>query len=425
MPTSNIVPALAGVAARVAGRGRRPATDRVYFLVVTIDGVSGVPRTVLTLASALADRHDVEIISVYRRHDKPNFDVDPRVRISYLYDQRRRGRRRKQGWARARAAPRRSRLKARLDRSPSRFFPKEKELSRLTDLLLARRLLTLQPGVLISVRPALHAIAAAVAPPHLVTVAQDHLNFPTRMSGPAVRGLMERVTRRLDCLSALTAADAVDYRAAFPDARALITSIPNAASWSPVEEPPPLDAKIVVSGGRLERRKGFHRLIHAYAPVAHKHPDWQLHIYGKGREEARLRKLIRKLGVEEQVVLKGFTADFGAALSGSSVYAMASVYEGFPMVLLEAMSRGLPLVSYDCPRGPGEIIDDGRNGRLVADGDKDMLTAALLQVIEDDEARRRMGAQALADVAGYGVQAIAGRWEALFDELLARRAARR
>lgn len=405
--------------ARGSRRGRQPATRKVYFLAVTIDGVAGVPRTVLTLAAALAERHEVEVISVYRRRDEPNYRVDPRVKVTYLYDQRRPDT--AQGWVRARGDARRSRLKGGLDARPSAFFPPEKELSALSDALLVRHLPRLEPGVLISVRPALHAAVAELAPAHLLTIAQDHLNFPIRMRNPKVAALMGTVTRRLDSLAALTLADAEDYRREFPDARALITSIPNAASWPPVEAPPPLDRKVVVSGGRLERRKGFHRLIEAYAPVARKHPDWQLHIYGKGPEEAKLAALVQRLGLGEQVVLKGFAADFRAALSEASVYAMASLYEGFPMVLPEAMSRGLPLVSYDCPRGPAEIIDDGRNGRLVPDGDRDALGAALLQLVEDPELRRRMGAAALEDVKQYGVDAIAARWEDLFAELLRRR----
>lgn len=421
MPAQQRLTSTVASLARRTRQGPSPSTDKVYFLAVTIDGVSGVPRTVLTLASALAERHDVEIISVYRRRDEPSYPVDPRVTVTYLYDQRKASS--DDGWVRARSDRRRSWLKAGLDSRPSAFFPPEKELSALTDALLVRHLPRLQPGVLVSVRPALHAAVAELAPPHLLTIAQDHLNFPIRMRNPKVAALMGRVTQRLDALAALTMADAVDYRNEFPEARALITSIPNAASWPPVDTPPPLEQKVVISGGRLERRKGFHRLVEAYAPVARKHPDWQLHIYGKGPEEPKLAALIDRLGVADQVVLKGYAKDFQTALSGASVYAMASVYEGFPMVLLEAMSRGLPLVSYDCPRGPAEIIDDGRNGRLVPDGDQDALSAAMLQLVEDDELRRSMGREALADVAAYGVGAIAERWEELFAQLLARRGA--
>lgn len=402
-------------------RRSRLSTHQVYFLLVTADGVAGVPRTVSLLAGALADQHDVEIISVYRRQDSPHYPADPRVRVTYLYDQRAGDAFPDHVWVRARRDHRAPSWQRELDRQPSAYLAQEKELSGLSDELVKRKLESLEPGVLVTVRPALHALAAELAPPHVLTIAQDHLNFPIRTRNPRVRELMGTVCAKYDALVPLTQEDAVDYAAAFPDARAVIRSIPNATSFQPVSTAPPLDSRIVVAGGRLEERKGFHRLVEAYAPVAAKHPDWRLHIYGRGPEEGRLRRLIEALGFEEQIVLKGFSSDFASVLSGASVYAMASLYEGFPMVLLEAMSRGLPLVSFDCPRGPGELIDDGRNGRLVADGDIPGLTQALLDVIEDGESRSRMGREALRDSHDYGIAQIAQRWEQLFQDVLSRR----
>jgi glycosyltransferase involved in cell wall biosynthesis len=97
---------------------------------------------------------------------------------------------------------------------------------------------------------------------------------------------------------------------------------------------------------------------------------------------------------------------------------MTSHFEGLPMVLLEAMSQGLPLVSMDCPRGPAEIIEDGVNGRLVADGDLDGFRQALRQVMDDDDLRRRMGAAGLHKAEAHRVDAVADRWKQLFDELV-------
>lgn len=416
-------PTLAARAARLMGRKQRlrPSTGKVYFLLVTADGVSGVPRTVTLLAGALADRHDVEIISVYKRHDVPTYPVDPRIKVTYLYDQRAGDAFTDRAWVRARRDPRAPDWQRELDRKPSAYLGQEKELSGLSDELVKRHLAKLGPGVLITVRPGLHALAAELAPPHLLTIAQDHLNFPIRTRNPNIREVMRTVLEKYDALVPLTQEDGTDYGAAFPEARALVRSIPNATSFEPVAAIPPLDSKIVISGGRLEERKGFHRLVDAYGPVARKHPDWQLHIYGNGPEEAALRSQVEELGLDEQVQLKGYSTDFGAALSGASIYAMASLYEGFPMVLLEAMSRGLPLVSFDCPRGPGELIDDGRNGRLVSDGDTEGLTQALLDVIEDDGVRVRMGQEALRDSHDYGIAQISQRWEELFEDVLRRR----
>ena len=260
-------------------------------------------------------------------------------------------------------------------------------MSAWTDLLLIRRLKTLGPGVLITVRPSLHAIAARFAPPHLITIAQDHLNFESRQSDDMPLELLLAAYRRMDCLAVLTESDAADYRRLLEGATH-VEAIPNAVPWLGTEQSS-LSNKTVIAGGRLVAQKGFDRLVSAYAPVAAAHPDWQLHIYGNGSERKDLRAQIKRLGIGAQVKLQGFSAEFPAMLGEASVFAMTSRYEGFPMVLIEAMSKGLPLVSFDCPRGPAEIIDDGRNGYLVPDGDTSAFTQALLRVIEDDEGRRR------------------------------------
>ena len=414
------------VAARRPRRNRRPpSTDKIYFLVVTIDGFGGVGRAVATHVAALADLHDVEIVSVYRRRDEPVFAIDPRVRVTYLEDQRRPGGEidpNGSTWIRARNIRRRSLVKYVLDGRTSRFAPpQETELSLLTDLLLFRHLSKLEPGVLITARPALHAAAAALAPPHLLTIAHEHVHADRRMQRPDLEEIVRGVAEHYDAIVTLTEPDAEDYRRAFPNTGALITSVPNPAPWEPIGTMPELDRKVVVSAGRLHRRKGFDRLIAAYAPIASKHPDWQLHIYGHGPELNALRELVHEYGIEQVVSLKGFTDDMPTALSSGSIYALASRFESFGMVLLEAMSRGLPLVSYDAPRGPAQILDDGRNGRLVPNGDTDAMTAALLELIEDDRLRQRMGEAALADVTKYDPAVIAARWDDIFAEVLRRR----
>jgi len=179
---------------------------------------------------------------------------------------------------------------------------------------------------------------------------------------------------------------------------------------------------VVVAAGRLVEQKGFDRLIAAYEPLAAAYPDWQLHIYGKGQQRRALSRLIRQRRLTDQVQLKGYKPNLREVFSGASVYAMTSRYEGFPMVLLEAMSVGLPLVSFDCPTGPAEMIDDGRNGRLVPDGEVTAFTNALAELMADAELRRRMGVVGRRTVEQYTVNAVGARWERLFDELAARRA---
>jgi glycosyltransferase involved in cell wall biosynthesis len=228
--------------------------------------------------------------------------------------------------------------------------------------------------------------------------------------------------RALDCFALLTEADAVDYRERLGDVDTLVTAMPNALPW-PVRPASPLTEKIVISGGRLVNQKGFDLLIRSYEQVARARPDWQLHIYGSGVLRPALQRLITQLGLDDQVQLKGHTENFDSVLATASVYALSSRYEGFGMVLIEAMSRGLPLVSFDCPRGPGEIVKSGSNGVLVPPEDTDALGEAILTVIEDDELRTQMGKASHADAHQYEVETVARRWEDLLEQLLQRRQA--
>jgi glycosyltransferase involved in cell wall biosynthesis len=183
----------------------------------------------------------------------------------------------------------------------------------------------------------------------------------------------------------------------------------------------PLDSRIAIAAGRFVERKGFPRLVDAFEPVARDHPDWQLHIYGKGEQQRLIERKIAKHGLEDQVVLKGHTDRFDEALAGASVFVSGSHSEGFPMVMVEAMSYGLPVVSFDIPRGPADLIVDGKNGRLLSDDDMAGYAAALRQIVEDDDLRRRLGEGAQATAREYEIDTIAGRWEALFTQLVERR----
>jgi glycosyltransferase involved in cell wall biosynthesis len=393
-------------------------TPRLYFLLFTADGADGICRSVITLANGLADRYRIELISLYRRRAELAYDLDPRVGVTNLHDARPVGPKgnRYGGRVRIRDYPERNADEAALDAQPSRLVRPDADphMSLLTDTLLAQKLRDLQPGVLVSTRPSLHAAAVAFGPDHLIKVAQDHQNYETRM--PALRELTISSAARMDCLVTLTGRDRQAYAAALASAHTAVEAIPNAVPWT-IGPAAPLDSRIVVTGGRLVHSKGFDRLIEAYQPVARARPDWRLHIYGKGTEQERLQRLIGERGMDGQVMLMGHTDRFRDCLSGAAAFASGSHSEGFPMVMLEAMSIGLPVVSYDVPSGPADLIRDGLNGYLVADGDQPAFGAALRRIVEHAELRRQMGRAGQAMARYYQIGNIADRWSSLFDQL--------
>ena len=389
-------------------RGEAGAAVRsVHVLLFDAYGGGGVARTVINLANHLAEHHDVELITLFRSRAKPRFAFDPRVRVSVLHDTRRTPR----GW-RALLAKRRSLLRPR---------PWESRMSLLTDVLLWRKLRSLPAGILLTTRPSLHLAAARFAPRRLAVVGQDHSQFEARFATRRQAEVLRYAVPRLDAFAVLTEEDAADYRRAIPDA-CEVRFIPNALPWKVADTPAPLESKVIVTAGRLDPGKGHARMVRAYATVAARHPEWQLHIYGAGSERNALAAQIAELGLEQQVRLMGYTLDLRSALAGASVYALTSLSEGFSMVLIEAMSVGVPPVAMDCPRGPRQIIASGSNGLLVPDGDEAAFAAALLTLVEDEELRRRMGRQALEDARAYEVDEVGRQWEHLFADVTTRRA---
>jgi glycosyltransferase involved in cell wall biosynthesis len=380
-----------------------PRLAPVTFLVFDAFSGDGVARTTANLANALSLTRPVRLISLYRTEHRPRFDLAEGVELSVLCDRTR-------PW---------SRLMSRLVRRPSRLSPNPSPhtMSAHTDRLLERAIRAVPEGVVVSTRPSLHLALTTWAPPHLRTVGWDHLNYPARMGRPRVRAALRAAVPRLDAYVVLTDADAADYRQEFGDDGPLISVIRNALSWPVTEQLPPLDTQVVVSAGRLAPRKGWKRLVRAFASLVGEVPDWRLRIHGDGRQREELHELVRDLGVAAQVQLPGYCPDLPRALKAGSVFAMASRSEGFPMVLIEAMSCGLPPLAFDCPRGPGEIIRHEQNGLLVQEGRQDLFVAELRRLLTDADLRRRLGDEARRDAEQYTPDRIVGDWDALFARL--------
>lgn len=232
-----------------------------------------------------------------------------------------------------------------------------------------------------------------------------------RLVGKRLKQKIERTIRELDAFVVLNEHE----QKAWEDVKPAII-IPNSLPFYPII-PGKLLARRAICVGRLEWEKGIDRLIDIWQAVHVKYPDWILDIYGEGTWQEKLQQKIIHQKSETYIHLKGTCSDIASEYLGSSILVLTSRYEGFPMVLLEAMACGVPCVAYNCPFGPQSIITDGENGFLVDEGDKEQMIEKIGLLIEDEQKRMECGNNARKSVQKYSQENIMKEWNSLFNSV--------
>ncbi len=194
--------------------------------------------------------------------------------------------------------------------------------------------------------------------------------------------------------------------------------IPNPLSFQ-TDKNAALESKKIIAVGRLIAQKGFDLLIEAFSQIADKFPEWTLIIIGEGQDEVFLLGLINQKALKDRIKIIPPRKDIHDVLMDSSIYALSSRYEGFGLVLTEAMECGVPCVAFDCECGPSEIISDNIDGFLVEDGNVSHFAEKLEILMSDHELRKRMGVQAKQNVRRFSIENVMQKWTSLFDDLTA------
>jgi GalNAc-alpha-(1->4)-GalNAc-alpha-(1->3)-diNAcBac-PP-undecaprenol alpha-1,4-N-acetyl-D-galactosaminyltransferase len=173
----------------------------------------------------------------------------------------------------------------------------------------------------------------------------------------------------------------------------------------------------VLAMGRLTQEKGFDLLLRAFEKASRLHSDWSLVILGEGSERASLEQLAGELGIAARVHLPGREAEPATIMAQASLFVLSSRFEGFPNALLEAMACGLPVLSFDCRSGPGEIIRHGVDGMLVPPGNVPALADAMQELMGDPESRELLGRSAVVATRRFGTETVMRMWENLLKNL--------
>nr|BFE72174.1 hypothetical protein GCM10020092_054750 [Actinoplanes digitatis] len=381
---------------------------KITFLLTWGDAMGGTERAVLRQANWLAARHDVEVLSVFRTRDTPAFAVDPRVRMTYLVDTR-------ESLHRPAGRELSDEVCRVLSATPSELVRPEWEqaFTRLADLELERVLRECTSDIVVSTTPALMAVMTELVPRRVVTVHQEHRVAELRGSSG---NPLKLFSARLDAVVLLSEPTRNWFASLFGAAAPRLAIIPNSIDDGYRPRSSRTNPTIVMAG-QLTGEKQFGHAITAFAQLAADHPDWCLRIFGDGARR-ELENQIVGLGLGEQVQLMGSTTTIDNEWAKAAIAMVTSRVESFGLTIVEAMAAAVPVVSYDCPNGPREIIESEKTGLLVAPNNTDALAAALRRLIEDEELRHGMGERAATAVERFAPDVVMARWEELYAELL-------
>ena len=242
----------------------------------------------------------------------------------------------------------------------------------------------------------------------------EHANFHNNWNSRWFPYIRRFAARHSDAMAVLTHRDKHNYETGIRRC-APVTVLPNPARRHGVAYD--AESKVILSAGLLAKIKRFDLLVPIGKIVFAGHPDWKWVLCGDGPERDTLEAAVREAGLAENIIFCGAVKDMEPMYRSAAMYVLTSEMEGLPMVLLEAKSHGLPIVSFDIETGPSDIVRDGVNGYLVPSGDTGAMADMICRLIEDEALRRRFSANTALDMDKFDEERIVEQWEKLISSL--------
>ena len=360
-------------------------------------GFGGIEKSVAALANILCDKYEVEIACTYKLYDKPAFYIDSRVKIYYLTEG---------------IKPNKEELKSAISsKNPVKIFKEAKKSYNVLHLrkkTMVNYIKNCDSDVIIATRDIFDEWLGLYGKKETLKIGWEHNHYHGNMK---YAQNIVMTNKNLDYLVLVSDSLRKFYKKNMESYNCKCVYIPNVIEKLP-EKSSDLNKKKLVSVGRLSPEKGYMDLLKIYNLLHKKHPEWTLDIVGDGVEKDRMIKYIEEHNLKDFVTLHGYqTKDYIDNLLGcSSIYLMTSFTESFGIVLIEAMSHGLPCVAFNSAEGANELINSGENGYLIKNRNINAFVKKVEDLINNKEERKRVGKAGLKSAKNYTSEVVSKQW---------------
>lgn len=375
---------------------------KITFLMLHLN-YGGIEKQVSTLANELAKddkRYSIQVISVYKILDKPFYELNPNIKVKYLID----------------CGPNKKEIKEALKKfNIIKLF---KELFKglkivcLKSSLMKKEIANLDTDVIVSSRI---EFSKYIKRKNTLNISQEHSYIESKSYIKKVRTSFSYI----DYLVVMTEGAKKKYEEWLrPLSKSpKIICVPNMIQSVDENKICNIESKSIISVGRLEKIKDFETLIDVFNKISIAYPDWKLTIVGEGNDRKNIEAKIKTYGLESKIILTGSLSedDIVDRYMNSSIFVLASKSESFSLVLCEAMSYGIPCISFDVDMGPREIIKDNETGFLVKNNSKEEMIKKLKRLIEDENLRIEFSKKSKEQVKKFYSQNLIKTWKILFD----------
>lgn len=365
-------------------------------------GTGGAEKVVCNLANLLSENNNVKIISTYKLNEKPSFNINDSVEIEYLIED---------------LKPNKQELKDSLKsfnliRAFKEFLITFKVLY-LKKSLMIKAIKKLDCDIVISTRILHSNWIGKYANKKIIKIAQEHNHHNNNQK--YIKKVIKSL-KNFDYFMPVSKELSDFYYKKIKNTK--VVYIPNFIEKLP-DEKSNLENKQLISVGRLDKVKGFNDLIDIFNTFQKSHPDWILHIVGDGEEKQNLQNKINELNLQEKIFLCGnkLSNELEKEYLNSSIYLMTSFSESFGLVLVEAASYGLPLIAFDSAQGAKEIIDNAKNGFLIADRNQKDFIGKINELIKDSEKRNLFSENSLITADKFSKNNISEIWNKFIDNI--------